>query len=248
MRRQSHGPRPDRSIASAALNHLASKAARTHLPTSGGSTDPLQPQPDPHLASARALLREHTHDAHQRLHRLTVFRALLAGTLEREGYGRLLTRLHDYYRGVDASLLSACRRLALRGEDYAYQPRAAMFAADLVTLGFACTPAGADLPPTIETPAALAGALYVIEGSLLGGATLDDAARRLLPASHAADTQGRSYWAWCRQVASERWQSTTSFIERLAHTPNMAHAAIAAAHATFTSMHLCLESLHEPSC
>ena len=193
----------------------------------------MPPQPDPHLASVRALLREHTHDAHQRLHRLTVFRALLAGTLEREGYGRLLTRLHDYYRGVDASLLSACRRLALRGEDYAYQPRAAMFAADLVTLGFACTPAGA---------------LYVIEGSLLGGATLDDAARRLLPASHAADTQRRSYWAWCRQVASERWQSTTSFIERLAHTPNMAHAAIAAAHATFTSMHLCLESLHEPSC
>jgi heme oxygenase len=54
--------------------------------------------------------------------------------------------------------------------------RAHLPAADLAELGIAHNPL--DAPPTFASPAAVAGAAYVLEGSRLGGALL---ARRLAP-------------------------------------------------------------------
>lgn len=196
-------------------------------------------------------LREHTEDAHQRLHELEIFRALLDGSLARSAYRRLLACLHDYYQRVDTELDSACREFQTEQLNYRYHARAPLFARDLAVLG-------ADEPyqrqhhaavlPSLDSAASLAGALYVIEGSLLGGASLDHAARKLLASRDSGDIAGRHYWAWCREVGVGRWQHTSALIDGWLDTPTRTAQALAAARATFEQLHAWLLPLNETPC
>jgi heme oxygenase len=200
--------------------------------------------------SALITLREHTQDAHRRLHELEVFSALLAGRLGRARYATLLACLHAYYQRVDAVLQSACVILRADQFNYHYCARTPFFARDLVSLGAeACdNHSHVDVLPPLHTPAALAGALYVIEGSLLGGATLDRAARRVLACHDDGDTAGRAYWSWCREVAAQRWQRTTTLIDTWLDTAAQTRQAVTTASATFEQLHAWLLPLAEPSC
>lgn len=213
----------------------------------------MQARPITTPTTAHAVLREQTRAAHERLHELQIFRALLTGTLAKAGYGCLLARLHAYYERVDAVIQVACIRFRAHELDYQYAARAPLFVRDLDLLGaidaHGREPHDATAPlPVIDSAAGLAGALYVIEGSLLGGATLDRAARRLLAREDGADTQGRQYWAWCGEVGTARWLRTTTLIERWVDTPMRLRQATVTARATFERLHGWLTPLAERPC
>ena len=237
------------TIASLEANHLASTCALVAMSLIGEFENSMQSLHSVSSTTARGALREHTRAAHERLHELESFRALLAGTLAHSAYARLLARMHGYYARVDAVLNQACARFNAGEHEYLYAARAPLFARDLAALGGTRIDDDAStVLPELASAAALAGALYVIEGSLLGGASLNRAARRLLAQEDSNETDGRCYWAWCHDVGAARWQHTSTLIDGWVNTPARLTQASAAAHATFERLHQWLEPQAESPC
>lgn len=194
----------------------------------------------------RAALRAHTRQAHEALHRLPLFTALSAGTLDRPGYATLLQRLHFFHAGTDALLHEACERFRDRAADYRWTPRAHWLARDLAFLG---VPPTWSLPPPATAAAnalslaEYAGIAYVVEGSLLGAAVLERAARRLLAAEAGA---GCAYWTWCREVAGLRIAAMGRFVEAAGRDSTNLDAMIAAAERTFGTFAACFPPADSP--
>ena len=177
-------------------------------------------------ASVTQLLRAATTEAHERLHHSSMLGAFEAGTTDAGGYADIMQVFLDYYRAVDPVVINAMAEHAASAA-FSYIPRAGLFARDIAAL-----PVGPSLAPVeyvvpaINSPAELAGVVYVIEGSILGGAGLDRAARAVLK----GDTpEGRSYWQWCRSNAGKRWKETRSFIDELVPGHEGHASAVAAA-------------------
>ena len=111
-------------------------------------------------------------DAHERMHAHAGFGAAAAGTIEVSDYRRLLVRLYGFHRPFEDIVRSAADvfRIDL---DMNARARSSLLLADLQTLGFDPN-AAATLPlwrPSLRlvSKGSLLGALYVLEGSTLGG-------------------------------------------------------------------------------
>ena len=134
--------------------------------------------------SARAALRAATADDHERVDRLFSGFDLS----RRDDYRRFLMAQAAAHLPVEAALDAGCVGDLM--PDWPQRRRAPLLHADLTELG-------ADMPDPVEAPPlgsaqALLGALYVIEGSRLGGAVLkralpEGAPRRFLDAEQAPD-------------------------------------------------------------
>jgi heme oxygenase (biliverdin-IX-beta and delta-forming) len=112
---------------------------------------------DPH-----ASLRSATHATHIRLHGLAQFQAIAEGRLGRAPYADLLRSLHGYHAAIaQAAEAGGLRHLSTSPH------RCSLLEADLASLG--SSPAGERLTWTAPSREALYGALYVAEGSALGG-------------------------------------------------------------------------------
>lgn len=131
------------------------------------------------VGALHARLRAATRETHERLHRHPGLCAAASGRIDAEAYVRLLTRLYGFHRAFEA-------RLDLYGRGvFAGEPvRSSLLASDLAALGVsAALQAAAPLCDTlapIESDAQALGAIYVVEGSALGGAQI---ARALSEAS-----------------------------------------------------------------
>ncbi|MBU4432893.1 MAG: biliverdin-producing heme oxygenase, partial [Alphaproteobacteria bacterium] len=123
-----------------------------------------------------------THDVHQRLHAHAGLAAVLSGTIDRESYRRLVGRLYGFYEPFEISAK--------------LEPvRTAWLNLDLAALGVSASQRSA-LPrcsgfPDFAKPEAVLGALYVIEGSALGGVAL---ARGLDGVLGVANPEGRRFF------------------------------------------------------
>lgn len=184
---------------------------------------------------ARVYLKAQTDDLHQSLHRLAVFERLLDGSLSLPDYALLMRCFHDFYLDLDERVLRASDALSQSLGSYTYQPRAPMFATDIAALGSAArmarlAPSRHFSLPKIDCAARLAGVLYVVDGSVLGGMTMNKAAAALLPTNIVSgqsdrpgngqsdgqgDGQGdgRSYWDWCRRHGATQWKSALAFVD-----------------------------------
>lgn len=103
--------------------------------------------------------------------------------------------------------------------DWPQRQRASRILADLADLGLSIPPA-LPVPDFASTPEIL-GALYVIEGSRLGGAMLARQVPRDLPCRFLSDND------------SSRWRSLIALIELELLSPATQAAALSAARATF---------------
>ena len=117
-------------------------------------------------------LRAATAATHERMHAHAGFGAAAAGTIEPSDYRRLLVRLYGFHRPFEDVARSAVDifRIDL---DMSARARSPLLLADLRTIGFDPN-AAATLPlwrPSIRlvSKGSLLGALYVLEGSTLGG-------------------------------------------------------------------------------
>lgn len=168
------------------------------------------------ITAVRDILRRETRDIHERLHRHPHFAALFDGTLDIEGYGELICRLHGFYAPLDSAIAVVLSDMPDTANDYRHARRADLLARDITDLtgGRART-----TPPPLCLEAAglvsrasVGGVLYVIEGATLGGAQIDRVAQRLLGTDQPA---GRRFWSWCRQEGGARWHAMVAFLGRL---------------------------------
>ena len=178
----------------------------------------------------RSRLREATHEAHERMHRHPGFGAAAAGCLDADAYRDLLARLYGFHCAFDAGIpqapaeMAAAIRLPLRA-------RSGNLRRDLANLGvrenLGALPICGELPER-DTEARWLGALYVTEGSTLGGAQIS----RALARSGIADDQ-RDFFEAYGERRSEMWRLYLERLERLADDDDAAAEAEGAARAVF---------------
>jgi heme oxygenase len=172
--------------------------------------------------SVRWRLREATNEAHERLHGHDGFAAAASGDISRADYVDLLARLYGFHRPFE----EAAR--AVSAVDFAGRGRADMIAADLSAFG-----AGVEALPLCDDvrieggEPALLGALYVVEGSALGGVPI---ARAL--ARRYGDDQRRFFLGYGERQGA-MWRELVARLETLAGACAAQDAAITAAVGTF---------------
>ena len=137
------------------------------------------------MNEAHRALREGTRGEHERLD------ALMGGfdLADRESYAAFLAAHAEALAPMEAALDRAAA--AVIG-DWPARRRGAALAADLAALGVPVPPP--DGPPDLSDPAAAAGALYVVEGSRLGGRFLARMVGAGLPVAYLSDSQPRGRW------------------------------------------------------
>ena len=219
------------------MNEIALPACDGQYPSRPGSTGTSRGADEPGdgpgscagLVPLRVLLRDETRAIHEALHQLPAFRRLARSAISRAEYAALLQRMESFYAALDPVLLAACRHHASGAADADHAPRAPLLALDLARLGRRPVRDPAPALPKLSDAAAVAGALYVVDGALLGGATLAGAVRRLdWPAPSG-------FWGWCQAEGPPIWRRTLKLIERADRGPASRAAALAAAAGTFAA-------------
>jgi heme oxygenase (biliverdin-IX-beta and delta-forming) len=178
--------------------------------------------------SLRERLRDATSASHDRLHRHRGLSAAAKGKISVDDYRALLARLYGFHRPFEACIGGRASELALGG-----LVRSSLLACDLESLGVAremreSLPRCATLPPVACEAEAL-GALYVVEGSTLGGAQIARALKTSL-----APLGG----AGCRFFSNDgapprNWTGLLARIEALSCEPDQERAIVKAAVLTF---------------
>jgi heme oxygenase len=122
----------------------------------------------------------------------------------------------------------------------AHCERAPLLARDLAAAGLVPERPGPAAPTAFGCPASYAGALYVVDGALLGGAVLCRAAGRLDWPAPAG------FWRWAEAEGPALWRRTLALIERVDAGEASRNSAAAAASATFAAFARWMERPAEP--
>lgn len=181
----------------------------------------------------RFVLRTETRLEHESLDGHPAFSAMTGGTLSLDQYRGVMLALHRAYRTLDPLLVEACAKAQIFARDFTYAPRLPILSTDLASLEAADADLDGPLPqpliPEIDSPAALAGILYVVEGSVLGGAMLHRSTLAILGSGRG----GNGYWSWCAAEGAARWAMTCRMLSRLDTGPAARAAMIAHARCAF---------------
>ena len=181
----------------------------------------------------RTRLRAETAAAHERMHVHPGFAAAAAGTIERSDYLRLLARLYGFHRPFE-DIVRQAEGVTGAGLDVEARARSPLLLADLRALGFdqeaiANVPLW-PAPMRFASEGSLLGALYVLEGSTLGGVQI----ARALKACVSDETgAGRSFFLGHGRRHGEMWAEFLRKLEALSEQAPQVEAAISAAIATF---------------
>ena len=175
----------------------------------------------------RAALRRSTNSDHLALHRLPHFVALQSGDLSLAGYHDLMRRLHRFHSTFEQATSGCLSRHAESLAGYVQPRRAILVANDLAAMG---DPMQGHDPIRLSRPrsaAELAGMLYVVDGSMLGAATLYPRAHKI------AGPDCSSYWHWCRTKGVRLWASLCDVLPAVAAGNAEREAMVVSARKTF---------------
>lgn len=169
-------------------------------------------------------LKEHTAQAHRAAEKKMV--AVLKGIRGLDDYAALLSRLHGFYAPVEA--LIRCQLTEFDLPDIRRRIRAPFLLRDIGETGVALQPVPPcnDLPRIDSYPRAL-GALYVLEGSTLGGQVIAGMLARQLEAEKSL-----SFFHSYGEETDDMWQTFLTYLER-PFTAAERREIIAAAEETF---------------
>ena len=181
----------------------------------------------------RHALRAATHDIHQRLHRQPALAAVQDGTIDRDAYRRLLARLYGFHIGFErAAQIKPERSMWLERDLVALKLSPEQLAAKPPCRGF----------PTLALPEALLGALYVVEGSALGGVAL---ARGLDGVLGIGVLDGRRFFTGHHSETGIAWRAYLARLSATAHTAEQQATIISTAIATFAIFEIWLDGWNE---
>lgn len=166
-------------------------------------------------------LRAATSEQHARLHRHTGFAAVQSGTIILGDYRALLMRLYGFHVSFEAALGTDADRSDWLQEDLA----SGMMGAHALSTIPRCT------MPAFDTPASRLGALYVVEGSTLGGRQLARGLERLFGADGSS---GRRFFLGRGAKTGAAWHAFLARLTLGAGTPHEHREIVAAAVRTFS--------------
>ena len=175
------------------------------------------------VSTARDQLRTATAEAHRRIDEHPWILDLLEGRLDRERYAALLRSYHRWFRPFEGHMKNACPELTEALGGFRFE-KSAWLEEDLRQLGV-----GTDAPGNPSLPASaagLAGLLYVVEGSTLGGAHLT---RRVRFPGEA----GRFYRGYGDRTGTA-WKEFLDWLEPALESDAAREEAAAAARAAFS--------------
>ena len=189
----------------------------------------------------RMRLREATAQIHERLHGHAGLGAAATGAMARDDYRLLLARLWGFHKAFEEALDEAARSLAL-DIAMADRARAPMLEAELKTLGLDARQI-AQLPRCdhIFRPAdaaAFMGALYVVEGSTLGGVHI---ARALSGLFDGPEGEGRKFFLGYGERHSLMWRGFLARLDAFAGDEFCEAAAIEGAVRTFADFEIWMD-------
>ncbi|SDX90217.1 biliverdin-producing heme oxygenase [Hymenobacter psychrophilus] len=181
--------------------------------------------------SILARLRQETRPYHDALEAQPFNQALRTGALTAAGTRHFLQKLYGFVVPFEAQLQAHEAEFGAEWE-LARRYRAQLLRQDLPNADQ--LPHAPNLPP-LDTRARLLGALYVLEGSTLGGQVI---ARQLA----AADITTRTYFAGRGAQTGPLWKSFTALLEaEVAAEPALADDVVASAALTFQRLHAWIE-------
>ena len=207
----------DDSAHVAAVNNATARG-----PTVGGDilSEPIRGE-EPSTNVLHGALRNATADVHARLHEHSGLAAVAAGRIDAAGYRRLLLRLYGFYLPFEAAA----------GLD---PLRSGWLASDLAVLDtpqWQFAEAGfCSALPRLDSAEAVLGAMYVVEGSALGGRGL---ARHLADLTGAGSLAGRRFFASDGADTGRAWRAFADRLRLVPHNPAIQRTVVAAAVATF---------------
>ena len=179
-------------------------------------------------ASLRHCLRAATDDVHKRLHRHSGFTAVQNGTISRCDYTKLLIRLHEFHRAFESAVRVT-------------EKRSHWLARDLETLcGGRWRPEAAAhrlTIPLLDGAERVLGALYVVEGSALGGRGLARGLDRLLG---SGEPDGRRFFEGQGAATGAAWRDFVGRLDLVSAEPASRAVVIDAAVEIFSVFELWL--------
>jgi heme oxygenase len=147
------------------------------------------------------LLRHHTHEAHAAIETVPALRRLLEPDLSVGEYTGTLRRLHAFHAAMEAPLAQRLRGVSRAGA-LLDNDRLAALEADLEWFGQ--PPMAVPVLAVPDSLLAALGALYVMEGSNLGGRIIG---RHLARSLGVASGEGGSFYCGLTaEAARQRWQ------------------------------------------
>jgi light-regulated signal transduction histidine kinase (bacteriophytochrome)/heme oxygenase len=192
----------------------------------------------------RQRLRAATREAHQRLHRHDAFHAAAEGRLESRDYRDLLARLYGFYHPFESRFPEAPGDMAA-AIDLVRRLRAPNLRLDLLAMKFRkrleALPVCTDLP-TPRSEAEWLGALYVTEGSTLGGALI---ARAL--AKSGVPAEQLHFFAAHGKANASMWISFLARLDALSAAPQACAVAEASACDTFAAFEAWMQDWRGPA-
>ena len=180
--------------------------------------------------NARLALREATREAHDRLHGLPLFQPLLEGEVTSAGYRTILETLYGFHQPIEAALCEADTTLSQ--SVMVERPRAQHLRTDLLDRGLSAGALAAlplaSPPAGLGDPGRFLGALYVREGSTLGGRIM---AKHLDHLCDPGRIDGRRFLSGTEDD-SRLWRECCAALEEAADLGHL-KAMVDAAHETF---------------
>ena len=184
-----------------------------------------------------AALRAGTKAAHLRVEAAPSMARLLAPDLSAAAYIAALRAMRSFHAAIGQRVTPFLQNARLRAPDPGVS---AALEADLAWFGVKLRPQAGAQPPIKTLPGAL-GALYVLEGSALGGRVIGRAVAASLSVSPGRG--GSFYCGLTADRARDRWRSFCADLERegAAMDPSGLAGAVAGANETFRTLERLLQ-------
>lgn len=168
-------------------------------------------------------IKETTKAEHQNLEKQVVLK--LKAIRSNEDYADLLKHFFAYFSHIEATIKPFITASVL--PDYAQRRNSTYIKADILELGADIT----DLPfttvPKIENAVQALGALYVLEGSIMGGSIIVKMLEK------GGVTKGVSFFSGYGEATGMMWGNFIAVLNAQAKTEQEAQEAIVAANETF---------------
>ena len=187
----------------------------------------------PDVPPVLAALRQATHASHKSVERLTPF---FRSDFDRSAYLRWLDLMHGFYHRIDG-LVERSNFACATG--WQYQARCELIVRDIALLADRpplpfCEPSGVlSGVQSLAGVGEIAGMLYVVEGSALGGQVLLKVLGR---SAGVTATQGASFFVPHGDPPQPRWAEYVQLLANLSAAPGFEPDAVCGAVTTFTAL------------
>ncbi|MBE9586190.1 biliverdin-producing heme oxygenase [Mucilaginibacter sp. JRF] len=170
-------------------------------------------------------IKAETHSAHQELEGKVVRR--LKAIRSNEDYADLLKYFYAYFSAIENAIATYINESVI--PDWANRRHANAIATDIQELGFSVNDLPPVVVPTISNTLQALGALYVMEGSIMGGPYIVQMLKK------GGLQNGFSFFSGYGENTGQMWATFTAILNNAASTETQQQEVIGAADETFSN-------------